>query len=217
MSKKELHVVEDSRAVEFATEVDRHLKTAYKYAILCGKALIRVKAALPHGEFCGWIEENMPITQRMCNKYMLLSENVPISNWNATSNLEIDDFDDIPNIGLTSELFLLQLPEGAREGIRIEARKGGLTSRQVEEKVKEIKKAERPPLKVIECCSMSIFEAARILGLDPVSKSLVKYAYKIKASECHPDRGGKDAEAFKRLTKARDEMLRHADIIEGIR
>ena len=26
-----------------------------------------------------------------------------------------------------------------------------------------------------------------------------------------------DAEAFKRLTKARDEMLRHADIIEGIR
>ena len=47
--------------------------------------------------------------------------------------------------------------------------------------------------------------------LHSLNPDAVKEAYRAKARTCHPDVSGADPEAFKRLGKAREEVLQHLD------
>lgn len=63
--------------VGIADEINAHHKTAQerateaiRHAELAGKLLLEVKAALPHGEFLGWVKQNIQVSPRQAQRYM---------------------------------------------------------------------------------------------------------------------------------------------------
>ncbi len=54
-------------------EAEKHIKTAVANAIRCGELLLKAKAELPHGEWHGWIEENVKFSLRTAQGYMRLA------------------------------------------------------------------------------------------------------------------------------------------------
>jgi hypothetical protein len=51
---------------------------AINHAIEAGKLLMRVKARLPHGEFGGWLEKNLDVTDRQARRYMAAAQGKPV-------------------------------------------------------------------------------------------------------------------------------------------
>ena len=51
---------------------------AINHAIEAGKLLIAVKQRLPHGEFGGWLEKNIQVTQRQAQRYIAAAQGKPV-------------------------------------------------------------------------------------------------------------------------------------------
>lgn len=56
--------------VSLHNELEALLNKSLDNMIRLGELLTEVKAELPHGEFTGWIEENLPFTPRTARRYM---------------------------------------------------------------------------------------------------------------------------------------------------
>lgn len=56
-------------------EIEESLKASLLKAIQVGEYLSNVKEQLPHGEFTGWIKDNLSFTGRMARNYMRLFAN----------------------------------------------------------------------------------------------------------------------------------------------
>ena len=56
--------------------VDAELKSAVQYAVRAGDALIAAKAALHHGQFGPWLDENFCATRRTAQAYMRVARGV---------------------------------------------------------------------------------------------------------------------------------------------
>jgi Protein of unknown function (DUF3102) len=68
-------------------------RSAIKHAIRCGELLTRAKAEAGHGGWLAWVEANLTISARQCQKYMRLSEHTAeLPNANSDfAYLSIDD------------------------------------------------------------------------------------------------------------------------------
>lgn len=56
---------------------EKAARSMLQHARECGDTLLRVKKALPHGEFTPWIRDNCQFKARMARAYMLIAR-----NWN---------------------------------------------------------------------------------------------------------------------------------------
>jgi len=63
------------KAIDCAITAQSHAAQAIEGAIACGDALVQLKAELPHGEFTPWVNENMPVSLKQCQRYMKVYDN----------------------------------------------------------------------------------------------------------------------------------------------
>ena len=68
-------------------------RSAIEHAIRCGELLIRAKAEAGHGGWLAWVEANLTISARQCQKYMRLSEHAAELP-NANSDFAYSSIDD---------------------------------------------------------------------------------------------------------------------------
>jgi hypothetical protein len=78
-----------------AADINRHhevasskAKEAVNHAIEAGKLLLEAKAALPHGEWLGWLEANIRVTPRRCQQYIRYAQGKPMPLRAALSVIE---------------------------------------------------------------------------------------------------------------------------------
>ena len=69
----------------WATDINHHHQQAclrageaINHAIEAGKLLIAVKQRLPHGEFGGWLEKNLEVSDRHARRYMAAAQGKPV-------------------------------------------------------------------------------------------------------------------------------------------
>jgi Protein of unknown function (DUF3102) len=68
-------------------------RSAIEHAIECGKLLLQAKAAVPHGQWLGWIESHLSFGPRQAQKYCRLAEHAD-QVLNANANSEVASIDD---------------------------------------------------------------------------------------------------------------------------
>jgi len=66
--------IKDSKAVvteikEIHFTLEGYYEKSVAGAIRIGELLTQIKAELPHGQFTGWIEENLPFTVRTAQRF----------------------------------------------------------------------------------------------------------------------------------------------------
>ncbi|MBW8015041.1 MAG: DUF3102 domain-containing protein [Planctomycetes bacterium] len=75
MKKNEIEKNRVNEILTLHNEIAGYLKMSVEKAVKIGRLLQEQKSALPHGEFVGWIELNMPFSDRTARNYMRLHEN----------------------------------------------------------------------------------------------------------------------------------------------
>ncbi len=124
--------------VEAITQANLMLASVRQSVILAAKtgaALLRVKEIKPHGTFQAWVEANMPVNIRQCQKFMKLATEKPellISKAHPDALLDID-----------SELKLLAFEDDQQEEIRDVSNELDLTRKQINELTEAVKKGEQ--------------------------------------------------------------------------
>lgn len=89
--------------IDLATEINREHKLAtaradeaIAHATAAGKLLIEAKAALPHGQWLPWLLDNIVVTARQAQRYMLVAQGKPMpiralpAKTTPVSHLEVD-------------------------------------------------------------------------------------------------------------------------------
>lgn len=99
-------------------------RTGGEAILTIGRCLIEAKGMLPHGEWKAWLEERVEFSQRTAQNFMRLARE--FSNPQALADL-----------GATKALVLLALPPEEREQFVAEHNVVDMTSRQLEQAIKE--------------------------------------------------------------------------------
>ena len=122
-----------AEAINLAHLTESSKKQTVVLAARTGAALIQVKELLGHGDYVPWIEANMPVDQRQCQRYVRLAQQKPelISNTSREAYLDID-----------SELKLLSLDDEVAEEVRDFALENDLTRKEIAELTKQLKAKE---------------------------------------------------------------------------
>jgi chromosome segregation ATPase len=95
---------------------------------------LKTQTRLPHGDYLPWIEANMPVNERQCQKFVRLAKERPElleANTKLTSYLELD-----------SELMLLAFSEYDQAKIRDFAKEEDLSQKQIKELTDQLKAAQ---------------------------------------------------------------------------
>ena len=117
---------------------------ALMYAIEIGRRLVEAKSVLPHGEWGGWLKNEVDFSQSSANNFMKLYEEygqVQISVFGAVANSQT-----IGNLAYSKALQLLALPENEREKFAEEVGAEDMTVKELKAAIDErndaIKRAE---------------------------------------------------------------------------
>lgn len=119
------------RTIETITEDILDLKRTAGEAILdIGARLIEAKGMLSHGEWLPWLNERVELSERTAQKFMKLAR-----EWSNPSALA--------DLGATKALTLLALPEEEREQFVSEHNVVDMTTRQLEQAIKDRDEARK--------------------------------------------------------------------------
>ena len=99
-------------------------RTGGEAILTIGRCLIEAKGMLPHGEWLPWLTEQVELSERTAQKFMRIAREWP--NPSALADL-----------GATKALMLLVLPKDEREQFVAEHNVVDMTSRQLEQAIKE--------------------------------------------------------------------------------
>ena len=100
-----------------------------------GKRLIAVKESLPYGEFGKWLEEKVDFTQQTANKFMKIAN-------------EIGEYASMRNLGTAKIFALLSVPQAERETFIKENPVNEMTTRELQQAIKEKKEFESKTLQL---------------------------------------------------------------------
>lgn len=115
----------EGRTIETITGEILEAKRAGGEAILTiGKCLIEAKDMLSHGEWLPWLSDRVDLSERTAQKFMRLAR-----EWSNPSALA--------DLGATKALMLLALPEEEREQMLSDHNVIDMTTRQLEQAIKE--------------------------------------------------------------------------------
>lgn len=119
-----------------------------------GKRLIEAKEMLPHGEWGGWLEENIDYSQSTANNLMQLYREYG----SDTSKIPM-----LGNISYTKALALLSVPEEEREQFVVENDVENVSARELQKIIKEKQNLEK---------QIENAEKAAVKEKDKLSKSI---------------------------------------------
>lgn len=136
-----------TRNIDDITNEIQVLKTeaqymAVRYICEIGKKLTEAKAMLPRGEWAEWLQDKVEFSQRTATDFMRIykeygSDQISLFGGNSQA---------IANLGYTKALQLLAIPAAERESFVEENNVDELSTRQIDELIKErneaLKKAE---------------------------------------------------------------------------
>lgn len=136
-----------TRNIDDITNEIQVLKTeaqhmAVYYICKIGKKLTEAKAMLPHGEWAEWLQDKVEFSQRTATDFMRIykeygSDRISLFGGNSQA---------IANLGYTKALQLLAIPADERESFVEENNVEELSTRQIDELIKErneaLKRAE---------------------------------------------------------------------------
>lgn len=133
-----------TRSIDDITNEIQVLKTeaqhmAVYYICKIGKKLTEAKAMLPHGEWAEWLQDKVEFSQRTATDFMRIykeygSEQISLFGGNSQA---------IANLGYTKALQLLAIPAAERESFAEENNVDELSTRQIDELIKERNEALR--------------------------------------------------------------------------
>jgi DUF3102 family protein len=69
-------------------EAEKSLRASVEHAIHAGELLIKVKLTVPHGEWIGWLTDNIDFSERLAQAYMRLAK-MPPEKRNAVADLPL--------------------------------------------------------------------------------------------------------------------------------
>lgn len=121
----------EGRTIEVITGELLEAKQAGGEAILTiGRCLIEAKASLPHGEWLPWLSERAELSERAAQRFMRLAR-----EWSNPTALS--------DLGATKAITLLALPEEERERFMEEHNVIDMTTRQLEQAIRERDEARK--------------------------------------------------------------------------
>ena len=121
----------EGRTIEVITGELLEAKQAGGEAILIiGRCLIEAKASLPHGEWLPWLSERAELSERAAQRFMRLAR-----EWSNPTALS--------DLGATKAITLLALPEEERERFMEEHNVIDMTTRQLEQVIRERDEARK--------------------------------------------------------------------------
>lgn len=121
----------EGRTIEVITGELLEAKQAGGEAILTiGRCLIEAKASLPHGEWLPWLSERAELSERAAQRFMRLAR-----EWSNPTALS--------DLGATKAITLLALPEEERERFMEEHNVIDMTTRQLEQVIRERDEARK--------------------------------------------------------------------------
>lgn len=139
---KEVNIVEaeNVRDIEIVTnEIKTLVSQAHwvmtKYIIEIGRRLVEAKSLLPHGEWGNWLREKVGFSQSSANNYMKIFEEYgddQITLFGAVPNSQT-----LGNLPYTKALKLLALPDEEREEFVSENKVEEMSSRELEQAIRE--------------------------------------------------------------------------------
>lgn len=118
------------------------------YAIEIGRRLIEAKSLLPHGEWGNWLKEKVGFSQSSANNYMKIFEEYgdeQITLFGAVPNSQT-----LGNLPYTKALKLLALPSEEREEFVSENKVEDMSSRELEQAIRERNEAREALIKAQE-------------------------------------------------------------------
>lgn len=104
-------------------------------AIEIGKRLREAKALVPHGEWGAWLEANVHYSQSTANNFMRIAE-------------EYKDSQTLGNLSYSQAVALLGVPSDERERFAAEVGAENLSTRELQQAIKEKKEAEKQAKKL---------------------------------------------------------------------
>ncbi|KOR90641.1 hypothetical protein AM231_06015 [Paenibacillus solani] len=120
----------DVIAVEIRSVDEQARKYMLQSAIDIGKKLKEAKELVPHGEWEGWLQDNVNYSQSTANNFMRLSE-------------EYENSQAFANLSYTQAVALLSIPAEEREIFAEENKVGDLSTRELQTLIKEKKELEK--------------------------------------------------------------------------
>ncbi len=139
---KEVNIIEaeNVRDIDIVTnEINSLLSQAQclllTFAIEIGRRLVEAKSLLPHGEWGNWLKEKVGFSQSSANNYMKIFEEYgdeQITLFGAVPNSQT-----LGNLPYTKALKLLALPSEEREDFVKDNKVEDMSSRELEQAVKE--------------------------------------------------------------------------------
>lgn len=126
-------------AIEIISIRDHVQRTAFHGAIEIGRKLTEVKKMLPHGSFGEWLADNVGFSQSQANNMMSIFDGYGSQQLDMFGeNLKSQTFE---NLTPTQALALLGVPEEEREAFVVDQKVEGMSTRELQEAVKERKQA----------------------------------------------------------------------------
>jgi hypothetical protein len=125
---------------------DQTRRLVLGYAIEVGRRLVEAKEMLPHGEWGGWLKNKVGFSQRTAERCMTLydaygAEQIGIFGAEIKSTA-------LTNLSFTNALLLVAVPEEDREEFAAEVDAEHISSRELEQAIRERDEAKR------ELCDM---------------------------------------------------------------
>ena len=140
------------RLAALERKIEIHLASAYGEIVEVGRCLLAAKEEklVPHGEWTDWVSRVCGMTERQAQRWMQIAREVPEGSVLAS-------------LPVSKIRTVLALPEDQREPMAQRVIDEGLTARQIEDAVREIKEqAEREKAGMQTALNAANAEAARV-------------------------------------------------------
>lgn len=110
---------------QITTQIITYKQVAATSILEIGRLLIQAKEQLPHGEWGSWLRDRVEFSERSANNFMRVAREY-------ASNPQL-----VADLGIRKAIALLDVPEEEREAFAAETNAAQLTTRQLEEAIRD--------------------------------------------------------------------------------
>lgn len=135
--------IENVRTLEtVAAEIRTFTASMLVNILEIGRRLCEAKEMLPYGQFGTWVEENTGYSRSTANNFMRLFQEYGTAQ-GSLFGAEVEDVQTFGQLSYSKALALLQLPAGEREEFAKEHPVGSMSTRELEQAIRERDEAVR--------------------------------------------------------------------------
>lgn len=120
-----MDAIANTNIEQITTQIITYKQVAATSILEIGRLLIQAKEQLPHGEWGSWLRDRVEFSERSANNFMRVAREY-------ASNPQL-----VADLGIRKAIALLDVPEEEREAFAAETNAAQLTTRQLEEAIRD--------------------------------------------------------------------------------